>query len=251
MRSLNLKWLKSFFTFDLPVNYSYIYSRFRKTHKGQLEIYASWPAEATRYQLISEYWSNVLWHYLLLVVLAAVGVCFYNGQLNGMYMLVGITVGIAAYLPLYFILYRPIFIGDFLPKLETAIAAYEGRERVWLEKCKRDQLGSRALVLLFYVFDKTSKANYLAPTDKCADQLHKVFGKSPDGMKNELDLIFKDIILRNDKRPKLKPRHIVEIEKSFEEAYAVLESMQFTAGIQQLKQVEQQFKRPKFNESGR
>jgi len=244
MKRLKIKRLKSFFTFDLPVNYNYICSRFRKTHERQRDIYTSWPAEATRRQLINEYWSNALWHYFLLIAVAAVAVWFYNGQLNGMYMLVGMTAGIAAYLPLYFILYRPIFTGDFLPKLETAIAAYEGRERAWLEKCKQDQLGSRALVLLFYVFDKTSKANYLAPNDKCADQLHKIFGKSPDGIKKELDLVFKDIISKNDKRPKLKPRHIIEVEKSFEEAFAILEAMQFDEGIQQLKLLEQQFQRP-------
>lgn len=158
-----MKQLKSFFTFDLPVKYSYIYSRFRKTHEGQRDIYSSWPAEATRRQLINEYWSNALWHYLLLVVVAAVAVWFYNGQMNGMYMLVSVTLGIAAYLPLYLILYRPIFTGDFLPKLETVIAAYEGRESAWLEKCKQDQLTNRALVFFFYAFDKASKANYLTP----------------------------------------------------------------------------------------
>lgn len=163
MRSLDMKQLKSFFTFDLPVKYSYIYSRFRKTHEGQRDIYSSWPAEATRRQLINEYWSNALWHYLLLVVVAAVAVWFYNGQMNGMYMLVSVTLGIAAYLPLYLILYRPIFTGDFLPKLETVIAAYEGRESAWLEKCKQDQLTNRALVFFFYAFDKASKANYLTP----------------------------------------------------------------------------------------
>lgn len=239
MRSLNMKRLKSFFTFDLPVNYSYIYSRFRKTHKGQRDIYASWPAEATRRQLINEYWSNALWHYLLLFVLADVVVFFYSGQFNAMYMLAGVTLGMVAYLPVYFLIYRPTFTGDFLPKLETVIAAYEGRERAWLEKCKQDQLTNRALVLLFYAFDKASKANYLTPSDKCADLLHKIFGSSPDGIKKALDLIFK-----KDKRAKLEHRHLVEVGKSFEEAYAILEAMQFDEGIQRLKQLEQQFQRP-------
>jgi hypothetical protein len=174
-----------------------------------------------------------------LIVVAAVAVWFYNGQLNGMYMLVSAALGIAAYLPLYFMLYRPIFTGDFLPKLETVIAAHEGRERAWLEKCKQDQLTNRALVLFFYAFDKASKANYLTPSDKCADLLHKIFGSSPDGIKKALDLIYK-----KDKRAKLEHRHIVEVGKSFEEAYAVLEAMQFDEGIQRLKQLEQQFQRP-------
>jgi len=236
MRSLNLKQLKSFFTFDLPVKYSYIYSRFRKTHEGQRDIYASWPAEATRRQLINEYWSNAIWHYLLLFVLADVAVFFYSGQLNATHMLAVVTLGMVAYLPVYCLVYRPIFTGDFLPKLETVIAAYEGRERAWLEKCKQDQLTNRALVLFFYAFDKAGKANYLTPSDKCADQLHKIFGVSPDGIKKALDLIFK-----KEKRTKLEHRHFVEVGKSFEEAYEVLEEMQFSEGIQQLKRLEQQF----------
>jgi hypothetical protein len=156
-----MKQLKSFFTFDLPLRYSYIYSRFRKTHEGQRDIYASWPAKATRRRLINEYWSNALWHYLFLVVLADVVVSLCSGRLDSMYMLAGVTLGMAAYLPLYFLLYRPIFTGEFLPKLETAIAAYEGRERAWLEKCKQDQLGNRALVLFFYALDKTDQVENL------------------------------------------------------------------------------------------
>ncbi|WPV65929.1 hypothetical protein [Chitinophaga sp. LS1] len=167
--------------------------------KGQRDIYASWPAEATRRQLINEYWSNALGHYLFLVVVATVAVWFYNGQLNSIYMLVSVTLGITVYLPLYFILYRPIFTGDFLPKLETVIAAYEGRERAWLEKCKRDQLTNRALVFFLYAFDNASNANYLAATDKCADLLHKIFGSSPDGIKKALELVYK-----SDKRAKLE-----------------------------------------------
>lgn len=239
MRSLNLKWLKSFFTFDLPVKYSYIYFRFRKTHEGQRDIYASWPAGATRRQLINGYWSDALWHYLLVFVLADVTVLFYSGQLNTTYMLAGVTSGMAAYVPLYLLVYRPIFTGEFLPKLETAIAAYEGRERAWMEKCKQDQLGNRVLILFFYAFDKTSHANYLTPSDKCADQLYKVFGKSRDGLKKELNLLFK-----KEKRVKLGSRHIVEVGKSFEEVYAILEAMQFSEGIQQLKQLEQRLQRP-------
>ncbi|MBC9909842.1 hypothetical protein [Chitinophaga varians] len=80
MRNASMKQLKSFFTFDFPLKYSYIYSRFRKIHEEQRGIYSSWPAEATRRQLINEYWSNALWHYLLLVVLAAVAVWFYSGK---------------------------------------------------------------------------------------------------------------------------------------------------------------------------
>ncbi len=57
---------------NTPIPVKYIYFRFRKTHERQRDTYASWPAEATRRKLINEYWSDVLWHYLLMVVVAAV-----------------------------------------------------------------------------------------------------------------------------------------------------------------------------------
>ncbi|TWF39207.1 hypothetical protein FHW36_106439 [Chitinophaga polysaccharea] len=66
MRSLNLKRIQSFATFDLPVNYNYIYTKFRKTHENYGSSYAVWPTAATRHKLISGYWENALRHYLLL-----------------------------------------------------------------------------------------------------------------------------------------------------------------------------------------
>lgn len=73
--------------------------------------------------------------------------------------------------------------------------------------------------------DKTSKADYLAPSDKCADLLHKIYGVSTKGVKNELELQYK-----KEKKPKLASRHLTEVNKSFEEAYNVLEVMQFKEG---------------------
>lgn len=118
------------------VNYSYIYSRFSKTRKEQRDIYASWPAQATRRQLTNEYWCNALCHYSLLFVLADVVVLLYGGQWNVGHVPADVMLGMGAYIPLYFLLYRPIFTIEFLPKPETVIAIYEGRERAWQEKCK-------------------------------------------------------------------------------------------------------------------
>jgi len=239
MRSKNLKHLKSFFTFDLPVNYTNIYGRFCKIHNEQRNIYAQWPTTATRGQMINIFWQSTLKHYLLIAAVALVIVTLRYAETFYRPFLCSVFVCIITYIPIYYLTYRTIFNIDFLPKLETAIAAYESRERTWREKCKQDQLSNRALVFLFYVFDKTSKVNYLAPSDKCADLLHKLYGVSPKGMKNELDLVYK-----KDKRVKLEHRHLVEVGKSFEEAYAILEAMQFDEGIQRLKQLEQRFQRP-------
>ncbi|RAJ78955.1 hypothetical protein CLV59_10615 [Chitinophaga dinghuensis] len=238
MTSLKMQQLKSFFTFDSPVNYYNIYKQFSQTHNQQRRLYANWPPEATRHQLINEYWNNTIWHYLLLIGISVVSVFPFSGDPTA-FLFSTVLLSIVLYLFLHYTVYRRVFSREFMPKLETAIATYEDRERSQLEKCKQDQLSNRALVLLYYVFDKTSKANYLAPSDKCADLLHKLYGVSPKGIKNELDLIYK-----KDKRAKLESRHIVEVSKSFEEAYKVLETMQFEDGIKCLKSLEQQFPRP-------
>lgn len=240
MRSLNLRRIQSFATFDLPINYNYIYSRFHKTHEDYCSSYAVWATTATRHKLISEYWGNALRHYALLigasvlfVILIYSPLIFTNSiQLGALFMIAGL-----AYIPLHYFIYRPTFNSDFLPKLETAIKAYEGKEQAWLEKCKQDQLSNRALVLLFYVLEKTSKLSFLAPTDRCADQLHQIFGVSPKGMKNELELVFK-----KDKLVKPDSRQYMEIFKSFGEAYTLLETMQFNEGIQHLKELELRLK---------
>lgn len=130
MRSLNLKWLKSFFTFDLPVNYKYLYVRFRQTHKGQHEFYPNWPAAATRQKLISDYWEHVFLHYLLLLGLSAFSVTLFSifhSSFEGVYFPALVLLGTVAYLPLYFMIYRPTFNREFLPNLETVIVEYEGR----------------------------------------------------------------------------------------------------------------------------
>jgi len=176
MRRMNLKRLPSFFTFDLPINYKFLYSYFRRTQEEQRCIYASWPTGATRQKLISDYWGNALLHYLLLMPLST-GLVFlfsinYRYSIN-LYLLALFLIGIFAYLPMYFLIYRPTFNRDFLPNLEAVVAEYEGKERAWLEKCKQDQPTNRTLALFFYAIDKTSNMSYLSATGKCADLLHK------------------------------------------------------------------------------
>lgn len=95
MRSMNLKRLTSFFAFELPVNYKHLFTRFCQTHEGQRNVYTSWPAEATHRRLISDYWSDTVLHYLLLVTLSAVVVfliSFTDGFSVGMYIQVSVIL---------------------------------------------------------------------------------------------------------------------------------------------------------------
>lgn len=150
MQSTNLKRLTSFFAFEPPVNYKHLYTRFCQTHEGQRNVYSSWPKEATRRRIISDYWSDTVLHYLLLVILSAVVVFlepFTDGFSIGMYVRMLVILAGLVYVPLYFSVYRPTFNLEFLPRLETVIAEYEKREQAKLDKCKQDQPSNLSLLI--------------------------------------------------------------------------------------------------------
>lgn len=68
MRSMHLRRMKPFATFDLPINYHYLFSNFRNTHESCRKLNPVWPALATRRKLIADYWQNSFLHYLLVIV---------------------------------------------------------------------------------------------------------------------------------------------------------------------------------------
>ncbi|WP_298707377.1 hypothetical protein [Chitinophaga sp.] len=212
---------------------------FRRTHERHLEHFDSWPIAATRRKLINDFWFWALFHYAALVATCGTVFMAILASFNFSYLLTVLVVGILLYLPLYVLLYRPAFTSDFLPKLETVIAEFEGNQRIWAEKCKREQLSTRGLVLLYYILDKCAEINYLTPNDKSASLLLKIFGVSQKGLKNELDLLFK-----KEKRVKIEQRKQTEIAKSFEEVYTIFEEMQFPKGVQMLKELEIRFNHP-------
>ncbi|MGX5820664.1 hypothetical protein ACWKWU_20890 [Chitinophaga lutea] len=231
--------LKSFILFEQPFIYEYLAIHLRRTHEQHKERFDSWPIAATRRKLINDFWFWVLYHYAALVAVCGMVFLGVLATFNLSYLLLVLVVGILLYLPLYVLLYRPAFTSDFLPKLETVIAEFEGNQRIWAEKCKQEQLSTRGLVLLYYILDKCAEINYLTPSDKSASLLLKIFGVSQKGLKNELDLLFK-----KEKRTKIEKRKQTEIAKSFEEVYAILEEMQFPRGVQMLKEMEIRFNRP-------
>lgn len=231
--------LKSFILFEQPFNFEYLTLHFRRSHEMHQEHFDSRPLAATRRKLINDFWFWALCHYGALVAICGIVFLLVLASFNLAYLLTVIVVGILLYLPLYVLLYRPAFTSDFIPKLETVIAEFEGNQRIWAEKCKQEQLSTRGLVLLYYILDKCAEINSLAPSDKSANLLLKIFGVSQKGLKNELDLLFK-----KEKRAKIEQRKQTEIAKSFEEVYAILEEMQFPRGVQLLKELEIRFNRP-------
>lgn len=219
--------VKSFVTFDFPLQASYINAKFAETHqKLQLEV-PEWSTAATRQHLISNYWfTYVLGHFGLIFGLPTLVFFFVSGgfqDING-YLGSTLMVGLLSYFVLYLFHYRPTFCATFLPKLETAKDAYDRKQHDQFEKCRHAQLSNFALTLVFYVFEKSCGMNTLLCNDQSANLLMKLYGVDPGSLKKNLELIY-------GKKKYLLPRKQTEISKRFDEAIAFLDEIKFPKGV--------------------
>lgn len=229
--------VKSFVTFDFPLQASYINAKFAKTHqKLQLEA-PEWSTAATRQKLISNYWfTYVSGHFSLLFGLPALVSFFVSGgfqDING-YLGSTLMVGLLSYFVLYLFHYSPTFCATFLPKLETAKDAYDRKQYDQFEKCRQAQLSNFALTLVFYAFEKTSGMNTLLCNDHYANLLMKLYGVDPGSLKKNLELIY-------GKKKCILPRKQTEILNRFDEAIIFLKEIGFLKGVNILNELKNKF----------
>jgi hypothetical protein len=216
----------------------------------------------------------VLTHFATLYALAVVATLPFNTGFNQFYLAAILTVGIISFIILSITQYGPSFFSDFLPKLETITAEFENRQSELLKdqlqkglktqfssefeklsyvlektksqqeqpealqnaipKCRREQFHTFSLVLIYYVFDKTSGLNAMQCNDNTARLLTKLFGKDPGGIKDGLKLIL-------GKKEELPARKRTEIRNQFNDVYVFFEKLQFSEGIQTLRTIESKF----------
>jgi hypothetical protein len=232
------KRLKAFLKFDLPVNYDSIRELFSEIHTSYQEDYPGWSTRATRRKAISVYWYKyVLRHFLTLLLLGLIlyfAINSFHIPRAGELIAIGIMV-IIAFGILLFVQYAPYFSTEFLPKLETVVEEYEGRQYEDLEKCRQAQYSNLALILIFYVWNKVGNVNALNSSDQLARLLMKMYGVDNGSLKKNLELIIS--------KPKdLSSRKLKEIEKGFEEAFSFFEALHFEQGVIALKALEARLK---------
>jgi hypothetical protein len=228
------KRLNAFLKFDLPVNYDSIRELFLKIHTSYRVDYPEWSTRATRRKAISVYWYKyVLRHFLTLLLLGLIiyfAINSFHIPHAGELVAVGI-MAIIAFGILLFAQYAPYFSTEFLPKLETVVDEYEGRQFEDLEKCRQAQYSNLALILIFYVWNKVGNVNALNSSDQLSRLLMKVYGVDNGSLKKNLELIIS--------RPKdLSTRKLKEIQKGFEEAFSYFETLQFEKGVSALRELE-------------
>src|SRR6187402_2126685 len=75
-----LKQVKSFITFDFPVQTDYISAQFNSTHSYYQQQFPYWSYSATRKKLIADFWfRQVLFHYTVLIIFAILASLEYSG----------------------------------------------------------------------------------------------------------------------------------------------------------------------------
>jgi Membrane-bound metallopeptidase len=102
-------------------------------------------------------------------------------------------------------------------------------------KCRKEQLPTFSLALIFYVLDKASGMNSLQCNDQSASSLAKVIGKDPTGIKKSLQLI-------TAKQQDLSVRLRTEISNHFDSAYQFFHEHNYKEGTRLLQSLESKFK---------
>ena len=235
-----VKKVKSFITFDFPLQTAYISTQFADTHKKLQAEIPGWSTTATRQKLISDYWfTYVAGHFAIMFGMPALIVFLLNGSFekSSFYLFGGLIAGLLSYPVLYLFHYGPYFSSTFLPRLETIKETYEQKQVEQLEKCRQAQLSNFSLTLVFYVFDKAAGMNLLQCTDQFASLLMKLYGVDKGSLKKYLELIF-------TRKKSMSERRQTEIRNRFSEAFAFFEDLNFSKGIIILRELEAKFFKP-------
>lgn len=227
--------VKSFLTFDLPLQTASIALQFADTHQKSARHVQGWCAASTRFKLISDYWfSSVLSHFAVVFSIPALIILFaVSTDLNdvGIKATGILLAGVISYTVLYFFHYRPVYSSVFLPRLEAVKENFEQKQLQQTEKCRQAQLSNFALTLIFYVFDKVYHLNVLQCDDKSAKLMAKLYGVDEGSLKKNLALIV-------GKAKPLSPRKATEMRNQFDEAFRFLQDINCAAGIALLQQTE-------------
>lgn len=275
MKSMNLTQLKSFLTFDLPLDSRYIGTQFTTTHHQLTAAHPGWCLQATRQKLTARYWFRyVLIHFASLYSLAVAITLPFNTQLNQFYLAAVLTAGVISFTILAITNYGPIFFSDFLPKLQTMTALFETRQNELLKDQLKKGLNNQIVgeyEKLGYVLDQISSQRERLDTlqneiPKCRQkQMHtfsqvlifyafyKTAGLNAlqcnDKTAIQLMKLFgkdqggikDELQLILGKKQELPQRKRTEIQNRFNEVYTFFEELEFYEGIHLLKAMEPKF----------
>lgn len=275
MKSMNLTQVKSFLTFDLPLDSRYIDIQFTTTHHQLTTAHPGWCLPATRQKLTARYWFRyVLIHFACLYSLAVAVTLPFNTQLNQFYLAAVLTAGIISFIILTITNYGPMFFSDFVPKLQTITADFETRQNEVLKDQLNTELKNQIAneyEKLGYVLDQISTQRERLDTlqneiPKCRQKqmhtfsqvlifyaLYKTAGLNALQCNDKtaallIKLFGKDqggikdsVQLIIGPKQALSQRFRTEIQNRFNDVYTFFEEMEFSEGIRLLKSMESKY----------
>mgnify|MGYP006983102217 FL=1 len=117
--------VKSFITFDFPLDSQYIGEHFLATHDHYKNNIPHWSLVATRRKVISDYWfRHVLAHFGALYGLATLFVLLATYNFHYTFLVSVFVIGFVSFCVLFVTHYWLFYYSDFLPKLDTVIARH-------------------------------------------------------------------------------------------------------------------------------
>ena len=224
--------VKSFITFDFPLQPAYIKEAFTSMHAHYKEQFPNWDLEATRKKVISHFWfRGVLFHYSFILAFSTLLAMPILSTSSSLLIPVFIA-GCITLVTLTFFYYWPAFYSDFLPKLDTIMGEQQRRLRSLeeIKKCKRTQYSTTTLIIIFYVFSKVGNIPLLPSNDPSAELLNKLYGVDKDKLKQNLSRLYK--------LSRLSPKERAEIFKGIDTARDFFEVLDCKASLSVLDELE-------------
>lgn len=229
--------VKSFVTFELPVQPAYVHAKFASLHERFQTEDPNWSTAATKQKLISSYWLGKVPVHFVGILAISLTALFILGELRLTDKLVVnlFVASFTSYLVLLAFHYKPEFMHNYLPQVENATAAYEERQNEKLQKCRQAQLPNFSLTLLFFVFAQLKGIEILRNDERVSTLLMKIFGIDPGSIKKNLDLLILPSGLS-----KASDRKMTEIKNRFDEVYSILTELNLEDAVDYLKKLERE-----------
>ncbi|TXJ27602.1 MAG: hypothetical protein E6Q24_07140 [Chitinophagaceae bacterium] len=227
--------VKSFVTFELPVQPAYVHAKFASLHERFQTEDPNWSTAATKQKLISAYWlRSVPIHFLGILTISLIALSIV-GEMQVTDKLIAnlFVASVSCYLVLLVFHYTPEFMHNYLPQVENATAIYEERQNENMLKCRQAQLPNFSLTLLFFVFAQINGIEILHNDEKVSKLLMKIYGIDPGSIKKNLDMLISPRSLS-----KVSNRKMTEIRNCFNDVYQVFEELHLEDAVDYLKRLE-------------
>ncbi len=125
-----IKKLRTFLTFDTPLEMNNISSLFSTTHSQYQQLIPEWSYSSTRQKMIGTYWfTHVIAHFAAMIALPVLLLWTITRHFDAGCLAVVLTVALFYFMVQLVASYWPSYISNFLPKLEAVMSKYKNEQQ--------------------------------------------------------------------------------------------------------------------------